>query len=112
MAFALFSVFEHSIVKRIYELAKEVNKIVATVIYFRREWEDPHSYFCTVREDAVAHDLKALLCEYDDFEGCSTENLRLYVHQPWFRSYEEIDDEDEILDWHINYNELHLDTDG
>ena len=44
MAFALFNVFEPSIVKHIYELAKEVKEIDITVIYFRHQWEDPHFY--------------------------------------------------------------------
>ena len=75
MAFALFNVFEPSIVKHIYELAKEVKEIVAIVLYFRREWEDPQFYNCTVRGGAIIHNLKVLLREHEDFEGCRPENL-------------------------------------
>ena len=95
--------------KHLYELAKEVKEIDITVIYFRREWEDPKFYYCTVPEDAIVDDSKAM---HEDFEGFSPDSLLLYAHQPWYRCYEEIDDEAEILDWHISYKEFHLDTDG
>ncbi len=85
MAFALFSVFEPSIVKHIYELAKEVKEIKITVLLYSGEWEDATFFYCTVPEDARVHDLKALLCEHDDLDGFSPDNLRLYVHQPWYR---------------------------
>ena len=113
MAFALFNVFEPSIVKHIYELAKEVKEIKITVLLYSGEWEDPNIFHCTVPKDATIRDLKVQLCEYDYLEGYSPDNLRLYVHQPWYRSYEELDDDDEeIQNWHNSYDEFHLDTEG
>ncbi len=82
------------------------------MLLYTGEWGDPTFFYCTVPEDAIVHDLKVLLCEHDDLDGFSPDNLRLYVHQPWYRCYEEIDDEAEILDWHNDYSEFHLDTDG
>ena len=102
MAFALLN----------YELAREVKTLEIPVILYTGEWEKPTFFYCAVPEDTIVHDLKALLCKHNDLAGFSPDNLRLYVHQPWYRAYQELDDKDEVLEWHTNYEHFHLDTGG
>ncbi len=100
MAFALFSVFEPSIVKRIYELAKEPDTLDVKVIYFWDPCESFVSYTFTVPRDATIHDLKILIAEHDDFKKDYTaDRMRLYVHTPWCIKYEEAEDSEGVFEY-------------
>ncbi len=101
MAFALFSVFEPSIVKRIYELVKEPDTLDVNVIYYWDPCESSVCYTFTVPRDAEIHDLKILIADHEDFkkDGYTAGGMRLYVHTPWYIKYEEAEDNEDVFEY-------------
>ena len=100
MALALFSVFEPSAVKRVYELAKEPDTLDVKVIYY---WDPCESFVCytfTVPRDSEIHDVKILSADHDDFKNDYTAGgMRLYVHTPWYIKYEEAEDGEDVFEY-------------
>ncbi len=113
MAFALFSVFEPSIVKRIYELVKEPDTLDVNVIYYWDPCESSVCYTFTVPRDAEIHDQKILIADHDDFEkdGYTADGMRLYVHTPWYIKYEVAEDSEDVFEYiDRGFEELALDA--
>ncbi len=66
MVFALFSVFEPSIVQRIHDMAMDLDEMEVKASYYLRDWSnDPEIFFLIVPRDATFHDLKIMLT-YED----------------------------------------------
>ncbi len=100
MAFALFGVFEPSIVKRVYELAKGPDTLDVKVIYFLDPCESSVCYTFTVPRGAEIHDLKTAIAEHDGFKKDYTaDGMRLYVHTPWYIKYEEAEDGEDVFEY-------------
>ncbi len=109
MAFALLSVFEPPIVRRIHDMAMDLDEIEVKVSYYLRDWSnDPETFFLIVPRDATFHDLKIMLTYEDICNEWEISEMQIYVHQPWKLYYQDIDDDDEVLPWHTDYGEFYL----
>ncbi len=107
MAFALISVFEAAIVKKIYELAKEPATLDVKVIFYLGPWGNAEINCITVPKGATIHDLKVVLSELENYEGWPLECMAICVHQPWQQRYDGLRDEGGLLGWVGDYDEFH-----
>ncbi len=114
MAFALFSVFEPSIVKKIYEMILEPDTIDVMVSYYPHPWDRPTYFNFTVPKDAKIYDLKNLISNSSIWSYAVRAELRLRVDQPWNQKYQEVDSDEDVLEYHEDYEEFYLgfDSDG
>ncbi len=110
MAFALFSVFEPPIVKHIYELAKKPNTVDVKVIYYPYYWDHEKSWTIPVPRGSEIYDLKVLISALGYFESRNwqADEMRLYVNQPWHMQYEEVGDEENVVEFSNDYDEFFL----
>ena len=110
MAFALLSVFEASIVEKIYNYAKERSDVDVLVKFYPHEWDcDVVVWRFTVPKDADVGDLKLMVCDYFDLDNCWTpDEIGLCVHQPWRLHYDELDEDEEVLPYLADYDAFWL----
>ncbi len=108
MAFALLSIFEPSIVKKIHEMTLEPDTIDVKVMFYPGQWENAEINRITVPKNATIHDLKVVLSELENYEGWLLHNMAICVHQPWLQQYEELSEDEDLLDWVCDYDEFHL----
>ena len=103
----MLSVFEPSIVKHIYELAKEPGEIQVKMIYYDNRYSDPFIFYVSLPLDADVEDLKIEIDDTTDFEYC-TDAIVIRVHQPWNACYLDLYDDEDVKDYMEEYGELHL----
>ncbi len=111
MAFALFSVFEAPIVQRIHELAKKPDTFDMKLIYYTDPWDHATELEITIPTESTIWDLKIIVCNLGIFNDLAAMDVRLYVNQPWHTRYEEVGDDENVLEFHDEYGEFHLEVD-
>ena len=111
MAFALFSVFEPSIVQKIHELAKKRDTFEVKLIYYTDPWDHASELEITIPTESTLWDLKIIVCNLGIFNDLVAMDVRLYVNQPWHKRYEEVGDDENVLEFYDEYGELHLEVD-
>ncbi len=111
MAFALLSIFEPPIVQRIHELAKKPDAFEVKLIYYTDPWDHATELEITVPTESTIWGLKIIVCNVGVFNDLAAMDVRLYVNQPWHERYEEAGDDENVLEFHGDYGEFHLEVD-
>ena len=111
MACALLSIFEPPIVQRIHELARKPDTFEAKLIYYTDPWDHATELEITVPTESTIWDLKIIVCNLGVFNDLAAMDVRLYVNQPWHKRYEEVGDDENVLEFHDEYGELRLEVD-
>ncbi len=112
MAFALFSVFEPSIAKKIYEMTLEPDTIDVRVSYYPHPWDRPTYFNFIAPKDAKTYDLKNLISKLSIWNYAVRAEARLRVDQPWNQKYEDVDSDEDVLEYHEDYEEFYLGFDS
>ncbi len=110
MVLALLSIFEPSIVQKIHELAKKPDTFEVKLIYYTDPWDHASELEITVPTESTIWDLKIIVCNLGVFNDLAAMDARLYVNQPWHKRYEEVGDDENVLELHDEYGEFHLEV--
>ena len=111
IAFALLSIFEPSIAKKTQELAKKPDTFEVKLIYYADPWDYATSLEVTVRRGSAFYDLKITVCNLGIFCDLAAKDVRLFVNEPWHKRYEEVGDDENVLEFHGDCGEFHLEVD-
>ena len=81
------------------------------LIYYTDPWDHASELEITIPTESTIWDLKIIVCNLGIFNDLAAMDVRLCVNQPWHKRYEEVGDDENVLEFHDEYGEFHLEVD-